>query len=345
MIRRMSCRLVLVSVLVPALAHADSSVTITLSDEGKAAAALSGRTPEQMAMDLKAKVDEAYQTANIPGFLRAFTDATAFSQRGIGVDYGSAPEGIIFGIAGNVAAASDSVLEEKEHPTAGAALNFAAMAGYNLKAQDLPKWTLFVSGFYQGASTDKLSGDIASVGAHVQFRILDPQRSDGAGTFVRWLGLSATSGLEYTRWKLGAKNLTNTFHLDGQNGQPGTDVAVDAAGNFDLTSNAVTVPVEVTTGLRLALIASLYIGAGVDFTVGKSDVNGNLSGDINSTTEPKTKLGTVALTATGDNTASPAAGRVLAGAQLNLWKLKIFVQGNVSATPAASVAFGLRMVL
>ncbi|MCX5742458.1 MAG: hypothetical protein NT062_08180 [Proteobacteria bacterium] len=328
---------------VPMVARAESSATITLTPEGTAFAATLGKTPAELAADLKAKVDAAYETADIPGFLRAFTDATAFSQRGIGVDYASHPDHLIFGIAGNVAAASDSVVDKQEHPTGGAAVNFAAMAGLNLRDQGFPKWTLFVSGFYQGYATDKLDGSITSAGAHAQYRLLEPQDDGAAAKVVRWLGLDLTGGLEYTRWKLGASKLTNTFQLAGGGGQT-AEVDVLAEGNFDLTSNAMTIPVEVTTGLRIALIASLFIGAGIDFTVGKSEVAGDLTGDINTKANPSLKIGTLALTANGDNTASPAAGRILAGAQVNLWKLKIFVQGNVSQTPAASVAFGLRMV-
>src|SRR5689334_15581102 len=135
----MICRaVVLTSLLVPALAAADADVKVTLTTEGQLYAATTGRSAQQMADDIKKQVDEAYQTANIPGFLRAFADATSFSQRGIGVDYGSLPNNLIFGLAGNVAAASDSVLQSQEHPTAGAAVNFAAMFGVNLAKQDLP---------------------------------------------------------------------------------------------------------------------------------------------------------------------------------------------------------------
>jgi len=343
MIAAMRSLIVAASLLAPTVASADATVTITLTQQGQAFAAALGKTPAELQAELKSKVDDAYQTANVDGFLRAFTDATAFSQRGIGVDYAAHPENIIFGIAGNVAVASDSVLDSQERTTAGAAVNFAAMVGVNLASMDLPKLTLFGNGFYQGAATDKLDGTITSVGAHAQYRLISPQADKGAAAVVaRWLGLDITAGIEYTRWKLGATNIKNTYQLAGDGGQTST-VSVDSTGNFDLTTNAVTVPVEITTGVRLAYIASLYIGAGFDFTVGKSEVAGNLSGDI--LTDAGETIGNVTLAATGSNSASPAAGRILAGAQLNLWKLKIFVQGNVSQTPAASVAFGLRLVL
>lgn len=46
----------------------------------------------------------------------------------------------------------------------------------------------------------------------------------------------------------------------------------------------------------------------------------------------------------GSNNGSPGTARILAGVQLNLWKLKVFGQVNASQAPAASIAFGLKFV-
>jgi hypothetical protein len=236
------------------------------------------------------------------------------------------------------------VLSKSDRPTAGAAVNFAAMIGVNLAEWGFRRWTLFGSGFYQtgsmGASTNELTGSITSAGAHLQYRLIEPETTGGTASVVRWLGLDLTSGIEFTKWSLGGRNFKNTFKLDNQD-----TVELAATGTFDLSSTAVTVPVEVTTGLRLALIASVFVGVGVDLTAGKSTVTGNLTGDMTTTGAGGQAIGTVALNATGDHAGSPAAVRALAGVQVNLWKLKIFVQGNVSQTPAASVAFGVRFVL
>ena len=55
-------------------------------------------------------------------------------------------------------------------------------------------------------------------------------------------------------------------------------------------------------------------------------------------------LGTVAIDAAGSNNGSPGTARILAGVQINLWKLKLFGQVNASQAPAASVGFGLKFV-
>ena len=339
--------LVVLVLFVPSLAHAQASVDVTLSADGKAAAAALGYSEADFASQIKNKVDDAYQTNNVNGFLRSFTDATGFSQRGLGVDYVSVPNSFIIGIAANAAVATDSVVTSGNRPTSGgAAVNFGAMIGSNLAGLDLPRWTLYANGFYQSASTDRLTGTLLSAGAHAQLKLIQAEEGGGTASLVRWIGVDVTGGIEYTRWALGANDggITNNFDVGAAAGGTGSEtLTLLSKGTFDLKTNALTVPIEVTTGLRIALIASVFIGAGIDFTVGKTTVNGNLTGDM--TDSNGRDIGTVKITATGDNSASPAAGRVLAGVQLNLWKLKVFVQANVSQTPAASIAAGIRLVL
>ena len=57
-----------------------------------------------------------------------------------------------------------------------------------------------------------------------------------------------------------------------------------------------------TTGLRIALI-DVFIGLGVDFTYGKSTVDGNLTEDM--TDGSGKDIGTVKITASSNNTGSP----------------------------------------
>ncbi|MGE0872600.1 MAG: hypothetical protein AB7P03_28860 [Kofleriaceae bacterium] len=318
-------------------AHAD--VTIQLSPQGQTYAMQLGIDPAELETQLEGKITDVFQLANINGMLRGFTDATSFSARGIGVDYASDPKSALFGVAANVAAAGD--FRDKDRPTGGIAASIALMAGLNLSAWNHPRWTVYANGFYQGGSTDQLEGKITCLGAHVQYQIIPPSESGGTGAVVRWLGLSANSGIEFTRWSLGAGSdgVLSDFEIAGN----GEDQAItyDATGRFDLTSTATTVPVEVTTGLRIALIAAVYVGAGVDVTVGKSTIATGLSGPLRA---GDMEIGTASISASGSNSASPASARALAGVQLNLWKLKLFAQANASMIPAVSFGLGARLV-
>ena len=314
-----------------------------LSQQGQALATSIGESSDQLAADIKAKVEAIYQTNNVSGFLRDFVDATSFSNRGLGVDYASASDDFMIGVAGNVAVSSPDAFSNDTHPTGGAAVNFAGMIGGNLKGLGLPRWSLYANGFYESESTDKLSGDLTSAGLHVQYRLVKPELDKGAGAAaLRWIGIDLTSGVEYTRWTLGVNDTLSDNYTVGSGTQQQT-LTMASTGQLDLTSNVITVPVEATTGIRLVEVLSLYVGGGVDFTAGTSKIDANLSGAV--TDSAGANVGTVKITASGSNTGSPAAARALAGVQLNLWRLKIFAQGNVSQNSVASVSFGVRLLL
>lgn len=85
-----------------------------------------GVSAAELAAQIRSRVDDIYQTANIDDFLEAFTDATSFSARGIGADYASAPRGFIAALAANISAAGDEDIRSEERPTAGVAANFGS---------------------------------------------------------------------------------------------------------------------------------------------------------------------------------------------------------------------------
>ncbi|MEO8843042.1 MAG: hypothetical protein ABI591_12695 [Kofleriaceae bacterium] len=325
----------------PAIAHAQSAVTVMLSPQGQALATQAGISEMDLEGRIKDQVAAAYDTPNVNKFLRSFGDATSFAQRGLGVDYMSLPGSFMIGLGAQVGVSSTDELTADQRPTnGGAAVNASLMIGYNLKDAGHPRWTLFANGFYETGSTDALNGKIITGGFHVQVKLVEPQVDEGAAVVARWGGIDLTTGVEFTRWSYGANN-TITQQLDVQG--ISQQLTLDSMGKFNLASTAGTIPIEVTTGLRIVELVSLYIGAGFDVTGGKSTVDADLTGTL--TTPDKTNIGTVHITETGSNTSSPGQFRGLAGVQVNLWKLKVYSQVNVSQLPAASIGFGVRMVL
>ena len=336
-------RVVVLLVLLFAVpARAQVAVSVQLNPEGEALASQLGVSSQELAMRIQSRVNEAYSASNVDGFLRSFADATAFSMRGLGVDYASDPQSLVLGVGVNFAVAASDQITADERPTGGLAANLAFMAGLNLASQGAPRWTLFGNGFYRKGSTDTLEGGITSAGVHAQYRLVSPQVDEGAAKLLRWSGIDVTAGLELTRWNLGIEDTIETdFDVQGSSGNAAVTLA--STGRFDLSSTAATIPVEVSTGVRIALLLSIYVGAGVDFTTGTGKLDANLNGTMR--TSDNRDIGTTTITGGGDNSASPLAGRILAGVQLNLWKLKVYAQVNGSTTPGASVGFGIRGVL
>lgn len=337
-------RAVLLSLLlVGGRAEAQLAVDVALNPEGEMLASQIGVTPDELAMRMQDAINGAYGAMDVDGFLRSFADATAFSMRGLGVDYASDPNSLILGVGVNFAVAASEQVTAEERPTGGLAANIAFMGGYNLASQGAPRWTLFANGFYRRGSTNELVGGILSAGFHAQYRLVNPQRAEGVTTkALRWTGIDLTGGLEFTRWSLGIEDqIVTDFGVTGSGGS--ATLVLDSTGTFDLRSTAMSVPIEVSTGMQIALLLSMYVGVGVDLTAGTGTLDANLGGVMY--TNDGRQVGTSTITGGGDNSASPLAARVLAGLQLNLWKLKVYGQVNASATPAANVGFGIRGVL
>ena len=119
-------------------------------------------------------------------------------------------------------------------------------------------------------------------------------------------------------------------------------------GRLDLSATTVTLPIEITTNVRLLYLASLYVGLGLDTQVGSSSldlgVDGSLTGTRPDTGAVET-IGSIAVTGTGSKGPSIVGYHVLLGLQANLWRLKIFTQATLQPIDTLSLAVGVRVVL
>jgi hypothetical protein len=327
----MSRALVLtIALCVSASARADVTVDVHLTSQGQMLARQMGITEAELQKRMTDRINGALGTDGAA--LQAFSDAAVLSSHGLGVDYASAPESLIVGVAANAAAANGD-LSAIDHPIGGLAANVAVMAGLNLSAFNHPRWTVYASGFYRADTVDGVDGAITNGGAHVQYALVLPRRSTVAG----WTGLQVTTGIELTRWTLGTqKAMGTTFAVDGHR------LGYDMTGSFELGSSSLTVPVELSTGARIAIV-SVYAGGGVDVTQGQGTIDAMVTGPL--TDDQGRQLGTATIKGHDSHDASPFTPRAFAGVQLDAWKLKIFGHVNASADSAASVGIGVRGVL
>lgn len=336
----------------PAVARADGEVTITLTPDGQQLANDLGISTADLEMEAEEQIAEAYRINRVDEFLRAFADATAFSGRGIGVDYASNHDGLMFGVTANVAAAvGDGGLAERDadHPVAGVAPNLALMGGVNLAKWDRPQLTFYGNAFWRKGQVEELTGSITSIGVHAQYKFFQPTKGKKS-VVVKWGGFDVTAGLELNRWAFslesGDRIPTENMEVEGTNGT--TSIDMTAVGQFDLDASSVVAPVEATTSLRFLYFFSLYGGASFAFQAGDSKMNASLTGTMTAT-DPQTgdpvDMGAADITVDGNSGPSVGTVTAFAGLQVNFWKLKLFVQGNFMPVRAASAAFGLRVVL
>lgn len=294
-----------------------------------------GIEPREFDEHVKAHIEQAFGTADSDEYLSELADAASFSQRGLGVDYSSEPTGFVVGIGANAAVAGHSNIRDRPHPTGGFAASTSLMLGLNLSRWGHGRWSVFANGVFHQATLGDLQGEITNVGAHVQYRVVEPATKS-------WLGISLTTGLDYTRWKFNTGGATVITKFDVGHG-PVEPFRLESVGSYALQSNVSTIPVEASTGARIGRHATLFAGAGidVDFRTANS-VSSNLDGILRWSDD--SELGTVEIAGTGAWGGQNVRARLFAGAQVSVRKLKLFVQTNVSHAPAASIAAGIRYV-
>lgn len=342
----------------PALAQT-SGITITPGSDAAAFAQGIGTTPDELVRQITAQVDGLFQVANISSFLRDFQNAQSFASKGLGVDYASeatlAEVGATVSFGSNIDKAYKPSGSYSDPPIKGVGSNISLMAGVGGGLFGFDPLMIFGNWFKKGASLGQLDGDYHNWGLHAQFRLFGPSRKlSAAKMLVRWGGIAITSGVDYSHIALTARSsLSSRFNLPAAAAIPGgAPITITNAGTlaFTLEQTTWTVPLEVTTSLRLLSLVTVYGGIGLDWQLGggsdmKLDMRGaTLRGQVGTTSY--NDLGTVDVWATGHVKPSAARVREIVGVQLGILDLiRFFVQVNVtSSSPMlASVAGGLRL--
>ncbi len=333
---------------------ARAQVTITPGPDADAFAASLGMTTPQLVGQLTSQVDQLFQVADIHGFLRDFENAQSFSSKGLGVDYASEPTqleaGATVSLASNVDKAYKPSGSYMDPPVSGGGANVSLMGGVGLGLIGLKPLMVFGNWFRGGASVGQLDGHYQNWGLHGQLRLFGPSRGMSASKFfIRWGGIAITSGADYSHLTLSAnKPISSTFNV-----AQGAPVTVTSTGNlvFALDQTTWSVPLEITTSVRLLSLLTVYGGLGMDWQLGGgSNLNigmaANLSGRYLGTSF--SNLGSATIAAGGHVDPSAAQLREFIGVQVGLFDVvRFFTQVNVTGgSPLlASVAAGLRLAL
>jgi hypothetical protein len=328
---------------------------------GQFSGALGVSDPQQITNDILNQVNNIFQVADVAAFLKDFQNAQAFSSKGLGVDYASETTLAEVGATLSFATSADKSYNRPSGsytdpmPLNSGGVNFSLMGGLGLGLVGLDPVMIFGNWFKGNASVGQLDGSYDNWGLHGQLRLLGPSRKMSATKFlIRWGGIAITSGADYSRMTLnGRKDLQSTFTLPAYSvGGPQGSVSIQNQGTltFALQQTTWTVPLEVTTSLRLLSLLTIYGGIGLDFQLGGGsdlDINmtsGNLTGKVAGTTV--NDLGTASITVKQHVNPSAARFREIVGLQIGVFDIvRVFVQvNNTPSSPSlTSVAAGLRL--
>ncbi|MBN8222385.1 MAG: hypothetical protein J0L53_15790 [Spirochaetes bacterium] len=311
-----------------------------------------------------------FQLPNLQDYMKYMSSAQAVSTKGQGVDYTTNPSVFVVGVSAGAgldtgnSSLSDVVKSFSKGgslPPGGYGLQFSIMAGLNMSVFkfkspilgviDLNRLTVYghaaAFDFSSLIKQDGLTVKSSQFGFHTKYKILEP-RSAPAGLF-NWGGLDFITGLT-----IASNNVTYKRSFDeivsGSRTLSDPEIRLTPAGTVSLSNNAVAVPFEIATSVRLLYFLSLFGGAGIDLNFGKSSMDvslGSVSVAAN-TGSGNTAAGTLTAGASESSNGRFGALRFFAGAAINLVPMKntnvvsLITQANISTGGGYGLMVGVR---
>lgn len=297
---------------------------------------------------LENEINSEFKVPQMGDFLKSMANAQAIANKGLGVSY--ATEHSLFVAGGNfglgtsfVDTSSFSLSTSGGLPAIGVGVQASGMLGISLSKLPMPalgpidpkRLTLFIN--YFGISNDSIVKSLTikanTFGMHAQYRIIEAKNLGGIG-ILNWGGLAFTTGFDVS-----TNSLTYKVGQSLSTDVSGSTVTwtPNSSSNLTLEANSFTIPLELSTSVRVLYILSLFGGAGIDLNMGKSTISANLNGTISSTgTVNNPNAGTASLVISESQNPSFGHLRFFSGVQFNIVPLKntnllsVYAQGNIS---------------
>jgi hypothetical protein len=320
-------------------------------DQAKAAAL--GLDPDAMQSELEGVIADQLYTDDNGWYMEKYANASAMAIKGMGVDYASNPKTFVLGVSVGpaVSGVPFSLSRGPESlPEGGFALMIAAHGGVNLGVLDGGKDTaldhvlVYVSGMSISPPANReFKASLYNVGAHLQVSVGSPVK---AGGVVEWGGIAFTGGYELSAYQLSLQQeLPISKEVDAGNGVVSAPATLTwtANGTYDLGATASTIPLEVSTNLKIAVVTP-FVGAGFDINAADATSNAGLTGPISAKAAGQTEdIGSASVTLAGTGSAEPFVPRLFGGVQLGLSLFKIYGQLNYGFNETYGAHVGLRL--
>ncbi|MDP2309732.1 MAG: hypothetical protein Q8P18_27175 [Pseudomonadota bacterium] len=301
-----------------------------------------GVDAEEVRTQIRTATEGALKMDAPEAFLQQMATANAFATKGMGADYASNPQRFFAGAAVGTAvngAGFTFVRGTDTMPEAGFAFQAAANAGLNLgflspDESFLRRLVVSANGMYAKGAEGSFDAELSNFGAHLQVKVIRPEHEG----LLEWGGIDVTGGYEISTYRL---LLTHSLPIEVEG------LRWDADGQFDLTATSHTLPVEVSTNLRV-FIFSVYAGGAVDIRQQASATSSaSLAGPVTASSQGHDlAIGTVSarLSASGD-AESVYTPRVFAGAQVNIIWAKLYGHLNVGFDDTYAGHLGVRVAM
>ena len=272
---------------------------------------------------------------SIDKYADGVSEANAFALKGQGSDYAEAFSYFMLKPSFGVAIKGDvDKLSDDPESAEGIGLGGALTIGLNMDMLpidkigpvDFSKLDLFVSflsyNLDQDGDETELQGDLKSFGIYGRYRLIDAV-DIVPGYMLEWGGLHLHTGIQRA-----SMNLDVTQKLENQTVDTGSASAdfTNGFAAFTLETETTSIPVEISTYMRMAYIFTLYGGAAFDYTLGSSDIDFGADGSL--TNSSTSFSADVAAGESADGSPEATNFRAFGGVQFNIPFVRVFAQVN-----------------
>jgi len=124
---------------------------------------------------------------------------------------------------------------------------------------------------------DGVNYDNFSIGITANYQLV--RKKELAKGLLIWRGVNVGSGFIYQGTKIGYGIKLDSYEMDLGSGYG--SLVIDPKINLDMKIDTYTIPLEVTTAVRLLWFLNIPLGLGMDLAFGKSDINLDVKGNVN----------------------------------------------------------------
>jgi hypothetical protein len=285
-----------------------------------------GLDSARLEYDLDGALDEKLHVEEIQSFLGEMASANTQSTKGMGVDYGSNPQRFVVGFSLGTAINGDGAHFGKgteDIPEGGFAFQSSATLGMNLGAFSsseawLRRFVVYLNAMDMTTHNGSIDADLVNYGVHLQSKIVLPS----TGRYLHWGGVDFTTGWDYSEYVM---TLVEPLEVKAD------PLTWDATGTLVLTSQARSVPLEVSSNIRFTVLTG-YAGLAVDINQGAEAVaDMDLSGPVKVSIDKQTvTLGSAGVTMQVDGGGAVTLPRAFLGLQVNLLPVKVYGHLNLA---------------
>lgn len=211
-------------------------------------------------------------------------------------------------------------------PGAGVAGAFTiGSSGRFIKSKrfDMKKWAFFLNYFPYNYEKDDVEIKIRTTGLHARYQLWEGKEVLPWNMF-NLMPVYVTFGYDHN--KLTAK-YTDVFNISKL--QSSYSATFNATGVIDVDVTTVSLPLEISSGLQIGYLLTLYGGLGMDLNFGEGQGNASLTNSAVTLSDgTNTATGTASLSLGDNGDPKNFFSRYFAGVQFNLWRLKVYAQAE-----------------